>query len=58
MVGGAGEKRVAQIIGNDAYPTPLHGVRIKDDEGKTQVFLTDNTDLPARTIIDALSRSN
>ena len=34
------------------YPTPLRRVRIKDDEGKTLVFLTNNTDLPARTIAD------
>ena len=34
------------------YPTPLRRVRIKDDEGKTLVFLTNNIDLPARTIAD------
>lgn len=34
------------------YPTPLRRVRIKDDEGKTLVFLTNNTDLPARTIAE------
>ena len=34
------------------YPTPLRRIRIKDDEGKTLVFLTNNTDLPARTIAD------
>ena len=34
------------------YPTPLRRVRIKDDEGKTLVFLTNNTDLSARTIAD------
>jgi hypothetical protein len=34
------------------YPAPLRRVRIKDDEGKTLVFLTNNTDLPARTIAD------
>ena len=34
------------------YPTPLRRVRIKDDEGKTLVFLTNNTELPARTIAD------
>jgi len=34
------------------YPAPLRRVRIKDDEGKTLVFLTNNTNLPARTIAD------
>ena len=34
------------------YPAPLRRVRIKDDEGKTLVFLTNNTDLPARTIAE------
>ena len=34
------------------YPTPLRRIRIKDDEGKTLVFLTNNTDLPARTIAE------
>jgi hypothetical protein len=34
------------------YPAPLRRVRIKDDEGKTLVFLTNNTDLPAQTIAD------
>ena len=34
------------------YPTPLRRIRIKGDEGKTLVFLTNNTDLPARTIAD------
>ncbi|MCC7310655.1 MAG: IS4 family transposase [Sulfuritalea sp.] len=34
------------------YPTPLRRVRIKDDEGKTLVFLTNNTELPARTIAE------
>ena len=34
------------------YPTPLRRVRIKDVEGKTLVFMTNNTDLPARTIAD------
>lgn len=34
------------------YPTPLRRVRIKDDEGKILVFLTNNTDLPARTIAE------
>jgi hypothetical protein len=34
------------------YPTTLRRIRIKDDEGKTLVFLTNNTDLPARTIAD------
>ena len=34
------------------YPAPLRRIRIKDDEGKTLVFLTNNTDLPARTIAD------
>ena len=34
------------------YPTPLRRVRIKDDEGKTLVFLTNNIDLPARTIAE------
>jgi hypothetical protein len=34
------------------YPTPLRRVRIKDDEGKTLVFMTNNTELPARTIAE------
>ena len=34
------------------YPAPLRRVRIKDDTGKTLVFLTNNTELPARTIAD------
>jgi IS4 transposase len=34
------------------YPAPLRRVRVKDDEGKTLVFLTNNTDLPARTIAE------
>jgi hypothetical protein len=34
------------------YPTPLRRVRIKDDGDKTLVFLTNNTDLPARTIAE------
>ena len=34
------------------YPVPLRRVRIKDDKGKTLVFLTNNTELPARTIAD------
>lgn len=34
------------------YPAPLRRVRIKDDEGRTLVFLTNNTDLPARTIAE------
>ena len=34
------------------YPTPLRRVRIKDDEGKTLVFLTNNIDLPAQTIAE------
>ena len=34
------------------YPAPLRRVRIKDDEGKTLVFLTNNTELPARTIAE------
>jgi hypothetical protein len=34
------------------YPAPLRRVRIKDDEGKTLIFLTNNTDLPARTIAE------
>ena len=33
-------------------PVPLRRVRIKDDKGKTLVFLTNNTELPARTIAD------
>jgi len=37
---------------NQDYPTPLRRVRIKDDEGKTLVFLTNNTELPARTIAE------
>ncbi len=34
------------------YPVPLRRVRIKDDKGKTLVFLTNNTELPARTIAE------
>jgi len=34
------------------YPVALRRVRIKDDEGKTLVFLTNNTDLSARTIAE------
>jgi len=34
------------------YPAPLRRIRIKDDAGKTLVFLTNNTDLPARTIAE------
>ncbi len=34
------------------YPVPLRRIRIKDDEGKTLVFLTNNADLPARTIAE------
>ena len=34
------------------YPAPLRRVRIKDDEDKTLVFLTNNSDLPARTIAE------
>ena len=34
------------------YPVPLRRIRIKDDKGKTLVFLTNNTELPARTIAD------
>ncbi len=34
------------------YAAPLRRVRIKDDEGKTLVFLTNNKDLPARTIAE------
>ncbi len=37
---------------NQDYPTPLRRVRIKDDESKTLVFLTNNTELPARTIAE------
>ena len=32
------------------YPSPLRRIRIKDAESKTLVFLTNNADLPARTI--------
>ncbi len=34
------------------YPAPLRRIRIKDDTDKTLVFLTNNTELPARTIAD------
>lgn len=34
------------------YPTPLRRIRVKDAEGKTLVFLTNNADLPARTIAE------
>ena len=34
------------------YSTPLRRIRIKDDTGKTLVFLTNNVELPARTIAD------
>lgn len=40
------------VYSTQDYPTPLRRVRIKDDAGKTLVFLTNNTDLPARTIAD------
>jgi hypothetical protein len=34
------------------YPAPLRRIRIKDDTGKTLVFLTNNLDLTARMIAD------
>jgi hypothetical protein len=34
------------------YPTPLRRIRIRDAEDKTLVFLTNNLDLPARTIAE------
>ena len=34
------------------YPAPLRRIRVKDTEGKTLVFLTNNLDLPARTIAE------
>ncbi len=34
------------------YPSPLRRIRVKDADGKTLVFLTNNTDLPARTIAE------
>lgn len=34
------------------YPAPLRRIRVKDAEGKTLVFLTNNLDLPARTIAE------
>ena len=34
------------------YPAPLRRIRIKDNTGKTRVFLTNNTELPARMIAD------
>lgn len=34
------------------YPTPLRRIRVKDAEGKTLVFLTNNLDLPASTIAE------
>jgi hypothetical protein len=34
------------------YPAPLRRIRIKDDAGKTLVFLTNNLDLAARTIAE------
>ena len=34
------------------YPDTLRRIRIKDVEGKTLVFLTNNTSLPAQTIAD------
>jgi hypothetical protein len=34
------------------YPAPLRRIRIKDNTGKTLVFLTNNTELPARMIAD------
>jgi hypothetical protein len=34
------------------YPTPLRRIRIKDADGKSLVFLTNNIELPARTIAD------
>ncbi len=35
-----------------AYPSPLRRIRVKDAESKTLVFLTNNLDLPARTIAE------
>ncbi len=34
------------------YPPPLRRIRVKDAEGKTLVFLTNNLDLSARTIAE------
>jgi hypothetical protein len=34
------------------YPVPLRRIRVKDAEGKTLVFLTNNLDLPASTIAE------
>ncbi|HJQ11361.1 MAG TPA: IS4 family transposase [Gemmatimonadaceae bacterium] len=34
------------------YPAPLRRIRIKDNDGKTLVFLTNSMDLPARTIAE------
>jgi hypothetical protein len=34
------------------YPAPLRRIRVKDAEGKTLVFLTNNLDLPARTVAE------
>lgn len=34
------------------YPAPLRRIRIKDAEGKTLVFLTNNIDLPAQAIAE------
>lgn len=37
---------------NRHYPDTLRRIRIKDEQGKTLVFLTNNTRLPARTIAE------
>jgi len=34
------------------YPAPLRRIRVKDTEGKTLVFLTNNIDLPAHAIAE------
>ena len=34
------------------YPTPLRRIRVKDAEGKSLVFLTNNADLPAQAVAE------
>lgn len=47
--------QIGKLAGSSSaqdYPAPLRRIRIKDDEGKTLVFLASNTELPARTDAD------
>ena len=40
------------VLSSQLYPNTLRRIRIKDAEGKTLVFLTNNTSLSAQTIAD------